>query len=453
VLSMKPLHRRASLATAGIAAAALILAACGSGSSPTASGSSGSSGSTASGSTTGKVVHLTFWSWVPGISSSVGLWNKTHPDIQVKLDETTSGTAGTYAKMFSALTAGNAPDLGQVEYSVLPNFEHVGGVVNIAPYGADNVRSDYPGWVWNQVTLGSAVYAIPQDIGPMGLFYRADLFEKYHLTVPTTWSEYLADAEKLHQENPNAYIAAFPAADTQWFAGLAWQAGGRWFNTAGNSWVVNLDDSATAQVADLWQKMIADHLVKVEPDFANGWYKDLSDGTLLTWPSAVWGENTIATNAATTKGDWRVAPLPNWGSAPSDGNYGGSTTVVFKGTKYPAQAAAFAEWLNTNQSSISSLITKGGLYPADLEGEKQAADNSPVSFYGGQNIWAVFRQGAQVVDTSFRWGPIMSTTFTQLGDAFSGATSGKGTLSSALVSTQSQTLSTMKQQGFSVKAG
>ena len=34
--------------------------------------------------------------------------------------------------------------------------------------------------------------------------------------------------------------------------------------------------------------------MKVEPDFASEWYKDLSDGTLLTWPTAVWGENTLS---------------------------------------------------------------------------------------------------------------------------------------------------------------
>ena len=59
----------------------------------------------------------------------------------------------------------------------------------------------------------------------MGLFYRTDLFKKYGLTVPTTWAQYLSDAKKLHAANPNAYIAAFPANDAQWFAGLAWQAG------------------------------------------------------------------------------------------------------------------------------------------------------------------------------------------------------------------------------------
>ncbi len=418
-----------------------------------ACGSTASSSTSTSPSTTAGVVHLTFWSWVPGLQASVNMWNSSHPNIQVKLDEVTSGAAGTYAKMFSALQAGNAPDLGQVEYPVIPNFEHVGGLVNLAQYGANTYKNDFVPWTWNQVSQGGGVYAIPQDTGPMGLFYRADLFTKYGLTVPTTWSEYLADAQKIHQQNPNAYIAAFPASDSAWFSALAWQAGAKWFNTQGNSWVVNLADPATMQVANLWQTMISQGLVKVEPDFSTGWYKDLSDGTILTWPTAVWGENTIATNAATTSGDWRVAPMPNWGNTTVDGNWGGSTTAVFKDTKYPAQAAQFAEWLNTNSGSINNMITTGGLYPASLAGQKLPAANSPVAFYGGQNIWQVFAQGSKAVNTSFLWGPVMSTTFTQLNDAFAKATTGSGTLADAVTSTQSATVSAMKQQGFSVTAG
>lgn len=443
-------RRRRGMAATGVAAASLmLLAGCGGGSTPAASPSTTAGGSTS----TSTPVNLTFWSWVPGIASSVAIWNQSHPSIHVTVDEVTSGNAGTYAKMYSALQAGNAPDLGQIEYSTLPNFEHVGGLVNLASYGANSVKSDFVPWTWNQVSLGSAVYAIPQDTGPMGLFYRSDLFAKYGLVVPKTWQQYLADAQKLHAQNPNAYIAAFPPQDTQWFSGLAWQAGARWFNTSGNTWHVNLAGSHSTQVANFWQQLISQHLVKIEPDFANGWYKDLSDGTVLTWPTAVWGENTILTNAASTAGKWRVAAMPQWGSTPSDGNWGGSTTVVFKDSKHPAQAAQFAEWLNTNQSSITDLITKGGLYPADLQGEKQSADNSPVAFYGGQNIWKIFATGGKLVNTNFQWGPIMSTTYTQMGDAFSKVTGGTGTLAAALSTAQSQTVSTMNQQGFSVKAG
>jgi len=417
---------------------ALALAACSSSGSPSTS--------------SGKVT-LTFWTWVPGISQSVSIWNKSHPDIQVNVDETTSGGAGTYAKMFSALQAGNAPDLGQVEYSVLPNFEHVGGLTNLSQYGAASVKQDFVPWTWGQVTQGGTVYAIPQDTGPMGLFYRSDLFKKYGLTVPTTWAQYLADAKKVHAAHPNVYITAFPSNDAQWFAGLAWQDGAKWFSISGNSWVADINDSPSQQVASYWQQLISQHLVKIDTDFTSGWYKDLSDGTLLTWPTAVWGENTLITNAASTKGDWRVVPLPNWGATPTNGNWGGSTTVVFKDSKHPAQAAQFAEWLNTNQSSITGLITQGGLYPADLQGQQQPAANSPVAFYGGQNIWQVFESDGKLVNTTFQWGPIMSTTFTQMQDGFASVSSGSSTLSQVLAATQSQTIGTMKQQGFSVKAG
>jgi multiple sugar transport system substrate-binding protein len=429
------------LLAVGTAVGTLVLAACGGGSAP------------AQGQASAGKVTLTFWSWVPGISHSVNLWNQSHPSIHVNLDEVTSGAAGTYAKMFSALQSGNAPDLGQIEYATLPNFEHVGGVVNLSNYGASSVKSDFVPWTWSQVSQGSGVYAIPQDTGPMGLFYRSDLFQKYGLTVPTTWAQYLSDAKKLHAAHPNAYIAAFPANDAQWFAGLAWQAGAKWFGTSGNTWLTGIDDPASQQVANFWQQLISDHLVKIEPDFASEWYKDLSDGTLLTWPTAVWGENTLVTNAAPTKGDWRVAAMPNWGGAMSNGNWGGSTTVVFKDSKHPAQAAQFAEWLNTSQSSITGLITYGGLYPADLAGEKQPAANSPVAFYGGQNIWKVFQSGGKLVNTSFQWGPIMNTTFTQMADGFGKSTGGSGTLSQVLASTQSQTIATMRKQGFAVRAG
>jgi multiple sugar transport system substrate-binding protein len=329
----------------------------------------------------------------------------------------------------------------------------VGGLVDLSQYGAASVKQDFVPWTWGQVTQGGDVYAIPQDTGPMGLFYRADLFTKYGLAVPTTWAQYLSDAKKVHAAHPNVYITAFPSNDPQWFSGLAWQAGARWFSTSGDSWVAGIDDAPSQQVASFWQELISDHLVKIDQDFTTGWYKDLSDGTLLTWPTAVWGENTLLTNAPSTKGDWRVAALPNWSAAtPSNGNWGGSTTVVFKDSKHPAQAAQFAEWLNTNPQSITGLITGGGLYPADTAGEQQPAANSPVAFYGGQNIWQVFEAGGKLVNTSFQWGPIMSTTFTQMEDGFGTATSGSSTLGQVLASTQSQTVATMKQQGFSVES-
>jgi multiple sugar transport system substrate-binding protein len=407
--------------------------------------------SSSSGTSSGGVVNLTFWSWVPNLGTSIDLFNKTHPNIHVTWDSVPAGANGTYAKMFTALKAGNAPDLGQIEYQFLPTFETTGGLVDLSQYGATSIKSQFVPWTWSQVTQGNAIYAIPQDTGPMAMFYRADIFKKYNLPVPTTWDQYAADAQKLHQDNSNDYITDFPPKETGQFAGYIWQAGGRWFRINGQSWQVGLNDAGSQKVATFWQGLLSKNLVTTDPDFAQAWYNSLQTGRNATWITAVWGANTILTNAAKTSGDWKVAPMPQWSAGQNvAGNWGGSTTAVFKDSKHPKEAEEFAQWLNTNSTSVNDMIQGAQLYPA-----LQSALNTPASvatqkFYGGQDINQIFRSASQQVDVNFQWGPTMNDVFTSMGDQFSNATAGKQTLTSALDNVQTSTVQDMKKQGFNV---
>ena len=420
----------------------VILSAC---------GSAGNTGNTGNNSGNGGVVNLTFWSWVPNLQTSVDLFNKTHSNIHVTWDSVPSGANGTYAKMFTALKANNAPDLGQVEYQFLPTFEATGGLVDLSAYGASSLKSNFVPWTWGQVTQGSAVYAIPQDTGPMALFYRADLFAKYQLPVPTTWDQYAQDAQKLHQADPQAYITDFPPKEAGQFIGYAWQGGANWFKINGQSWSVGINDTASKQVANLWQGMLDKHLVNTDPDFAQGWYNDLQNGTDATWISAVWGANTILSNAPKTAGKWKVAPMPQWSAGQNvAGNWGGSTTVVFKSSKHPQEAAQFAEWLNTNQQSVQNMVTGAQLYPALESALNTPASSATMAFYSGQDINQIFKTASEQVDVNFQWGPTMNDVFTALGDQFSNATAGKITLSAALDAVQAATVQGMQKQGFSV---
>src|SRR6478735_2453698 len=79
---------------------------------------------------TGKV-DLEFTSWIPGIEDAVALWNSENPDIQVKVQTGPNGNSGTYQNFFNQLKAGNAPDLGQIEYDALPNFRVQDGLEDI----------------------------------------------------------------------------------------------------------------------------------------------------------------------------------------------------------------------------------------------------------------------------------------------------------------------------------
>jgi multiple sugar transport system substrate-binding protein len=292
------LWRRPLASGFAFVAAALILmlplSACGS--------SSTSPGNNAT--STGPVT-LTYWAWIPNMDKQVALFNQSHPNIHVNWVNVGAGPL-EYNKLYTAIKANNTPDVAEVEFQLLPTFETTGGLLDIAPYGAASVKNDFPGWMWTQVTSGSSIWAIPQDSGPMAMFYRADIFQKYGLTVPTTWAQYAQDAAKLHAANPNEYITDFPPKNPGQFSGYAWQAGAQWFGINGQSWKVSINDAATMQVASFWQNLISNKQVKTETDFTNAWYNDLQTGSLATWMTGAWGAGIIEQNAPKSSGDWRV---------------------------------------------------------------------------------------------------------------------------------------------------
>jgi multiple sugar transport system substrate-binding protein len=417
----------------------LPLAACG--------GSSSGGGSPSTGPVT-----LTYWSWIPNIDKQVALFNKSHPNIHVNVANVGAGP-DEYNKLYTAIKANNTPDLAQVEFQLLPTFETTGGLLDLAPYDAASVKNQFAPWTWTQVTLGNSIYAIPQDTGPMAMFYRADIFKKYNLPVPTTWAQYADDAAKLHAANPNEYITDFPPKNPGQFAGLAWQAGAHWFTINGQSWKVSVNDAPTMQVASYWQDLISKKLVKTEPDFANGWYHDLQTGSVATWLTGAWGSGIIEQNAPQSAGTWQVAPLPQWqAGGTANGDWGGSTTVVFKDSKHPKEATEFAEWISGNEQSAEAEFTGGGAYPALLSSLNSSTINSPRPFFNNQVINTVFKQGATQVNENFTWGPTMNQVYSDLGDDFAKAINGQGTLSSALDAVQQSTITFMKSQGFSVSS-
>ena len=427
------------------AVAALALAACGSsGKSSASSGSSGGSGGS------GGKVTLTFWSWVPGIAKQVALFNQSHPSIHVNLVQTPTGAAGTYAKMFTAIKAGDTPDLGQIEFDVLPSFARTGGLLNLAKYGANSDAGGFTPTAWKQVDFGGGTWAIPQATGPTGLLYNATLFKKYGLAVPKTWAQFAAEAQSLHAAHPGVYLTNFDT-DPSWLAMFTWQAGGRWFQVQGNSWKLGFTDGGSTEVADYWQKLIASKAIPVEPSFNAAWYKQLGNGTLLTWPTAQWGTTILQDDAPSGSGQWRIAAMPQWSAAASSyGQYGGSTTAVFKTTKHPQAALTFARWMNTNAQAIQAGVVAGFGWPAATSGTSVAALRGTVSYFGPEQIYPIFQTSQKDTAPGWSYGPDYATVLTQMGDLFSGLSNGSATLPSILNSTGQDQRSSLKSAGISV---
>jgi multiple sugar transport system substrate-binding protein len=397
--------------------------------------------------------NLTFWAWVPGIDKTVALWNAANPTIHVTVSKPAQGES-LYTKLVAASKAHTAPDLVQIEYQALPTLVTQSVVADISK-DIGSASSDFSAGIWGQVTLGTgAVYAIPQDSGPMELYYRADLFQKYGLTVPTTWDQFAADAALLKQKDPTAYLTNFPAGDPGWFSGLAAQAGGKWWDLKGSTWSVNINDAATTKVANFWGDLVKKGLIDPQPNWTPAWNKALNDGALVSWISAAWAPGTISSSAPDTAGKWAMVPLPQWtAGANVTGFWGGSTTAVTTGSKHAADAAKFAVWLNTDPKAVQGLVTDGGIYPASKPGQSvPALTTAPAYFSNQPQFWS---QASTIANTAvgFTWGPDVNVAYSKWSDAFKAAIQSKSSFGSAINTVQTATVADMKNAGFTLAGG
>lgn len=438
-------HSKKKAAAAVIAISAFALAGC------SAGGGDSSSGDAAACTPADGDVTLEFTSWIPGIEDVVEIWNEANPEIQVDVQTGPNGNGGTYQNFFNQIKAGDAPDLGQIEYDALPNFLVQDGIEDLSACEDVVAAEDqFVDWAWGQVTLGTdSVYGIPQDTGPMALFYRADLFEQNGIAIPTTWDEYRDAAVKIRELG--GYITNFSQSDINQFAGFAWQDGAQWFSSDDAGWTVTLADDATTTVADYWQSLLDDDLVATVPAWTDEWNNAYNSGEVWTWNSAVWGANSISSGAPDTAGNWAVAPLPQWeAGASAAGNWGGSSTAVLKGSDHLYEATKFALWLNTSEEALTALAEAANLYPATTDGLTLPVFAEGVDFYGGQKIYDVFAEAATQVSPDFAWGPTMTQTYADVSDGFKSAVSGSGTLLDAIEKGQTSTIDALKAASIPV---
>src|SRR5262245_1462014 len=397
-------------------------------------------------------VTITFWSWA-NTKPAVQLWNRTHPNVQVKYVTPASGTVLFQALAAAEVAGRGIPDLVQVDYHNLPTLLAGNERQDISGYAIPAKNKFIPG-AWSVVTPGGKVWGIPQDLGPVAMYYRKDLFAKHKLQVPTTWAQYAAAGKALHAVDATKYITAFPPADPSWFAARAWEAGAQWFSIKNGGWHVAINSPQAKQVAQYWQDLVTSSAAKIDTHWSPSWFKGLQDGTYATWLSAAWGAGPLETNAPGTSGNWAVAYLPQWKAGGNVASYwGGSANAVPRGSKHVKEAVEFAVWLNTNAGASSKLIPNppagGGLFPASHAGQKNPLLVKSDPFFGGQSVNNVFRTAAAHVP-AWVWGPTMDQVYSDMGDGFTKALNGDASLASVLDRVQAQTVAALKAKGLKV---
>ncbi|MFJ8042477.1 ABC transporter substrate-binding protein [Kitasatospora sp. NPDC096147] len=441
-----PTRPRRALLLGACALSLTLITACGSGGSGTTAAAPGEQAAD------GKPVSLTFWGWAKGTKDVVAAFNASHPNVQITFEEIPSGNAGGYAKIANAVKAGNAPDVFNVEYPQLPDFVSQGAVQDISKLVTADLKAKYLPQAVELTTLGGKNWALPLDAAPQSFYYRKDLFDKAGITAPpATWDEFRTAAQKLKQADPNTRIATFFPDDPSTFEALAWQAGASWFGTKGDSWQVALTSPQTAKVADYWQGMIGEDLVRSMPSFSQQWTASLQKGETAGYLGASWGGGVLKSSVPDGSGKWAVAPIPTWDGSPASGMLGGTTFAVSKDSKKAKAAVEFATWATTTPEGIKARIASGtsSAYPAAPELVPVAKAAFDTGFYGGQDIYAIYQDAAKSIKPNWSWGPAMGTTNTSLKDSF-GKLTGGTTLGQAVDTAQKATVAELKNRGLKV---
>jgi multiple sugar transport system substrate-binding protein len=387
-----------------------------------------------------------FWGWVPGLEDLVSKWNGKNNGIKVNFHRMT-GDDGE--KVEAAVDAGAGPDLVQLSSHDLPDYVIAGRVKPITQYVQDIKDNNTPS-AWAAVTFGKDVYGVPQGIGPAGLMYRTDLFQKYGVEVPKTWDDYVAAARKIHAADPKVYLSNISASEIgQWMQEIQ-QAEGSWYGTKGDAWTVGVNDQASKKVAARWQTLLDEKLVTTQKMWTPEYWAAVNNGQIASIAYAAWFPTLLAQNAANTSGKWKIAPLPTNAGSNNSGDSGGAAVVALKGSKNVAAAAKFASWLNDSDETQETFITVGGLFPSTKNGLANPALMKAQPFYQNQVVNEVFADAAARTPATWTEGPNYGTAQKAVTDEFAKVVTGGQTFAQALDKAQAATVDDMKSRGLSV---
>jgi multiple sugar transport system substrate-binding protein len=393
---------------------------------------------------------LTVWAWDSTIEPVAAEFQKKYPNVKVKV--VNAGTnKDEYLALQNAVQAGSGvPDVVQLEYYALPQFALAKSVADLTAFGAGSLQSTFTPGTWNSVNSGTGVYGLPIDSGPMALFYNKEVFDKHGIAVPTTWQEYAAAAEKLHQADPKAYITA-DSGEAGFTTSLIWQAGGKPYTVNGTEVTVNFADPGSQKFTGVWQGMLDKKLLSPVVSWTDEWFKGLGDGTIASLVIGAWMPTNLENGAAAAKGKWRVAPMPQWdaGSKAASEN-GGSSLAITEASTKKALAYGFLKYIAVEEGA-QSRVDKGAFPATTKELNADAFKNKAFPYFGDQKVNEVLAESAAQVVGGWNYLPFQVYANSIYGDTVGKAYLGQGTLNDGLKAWQDASVKYGTEQGFTVK--
>ena len=136
---------------------------------------------------------------------------------------------GHKAKIRTALTVGQGPDMARVDWSFVCELARKNSVADLGKFGFDTIRSQYLAAPLNACCVDNKYFGLPDQSNCVALFYNRTFFKEAGLipqdaaftveegqnVIPHTWEEFASFAKQFNKPEDGRH--AFAVLNTLWW--------------------------------------------------------------------------------------------------------------------------------------------------------------------------------------------------------------------------------------------
>ena len=328
-------------------------------------------------------VRLRFWAMGREgevVQELVREFERQNPGIRVTVQQIPWGAA--HEKLLTAHVGRSTPDLTQLGNTWISEFAALRAVEPLERWLASSEavpESAYFPGIWDTNVIDGVPYGIPWYVDTRVLFYRTDLLAKAgYSSFPQSWADWRRAMEAVKRVAGKDRFAIFLPTNeyTPWIV-FGLQAGSTLLDDHATRGVFS--DSAYRSAMAFYLDLFRDGLAPAVPgnSIAN-LYQEFERGTFSMYISGPWqlGEFRSRLSPA-MQSSWGTAPLPGpRGAASGVSVAGGSSLVMFRGSRHKPEAWRLIEFLSRPEQQVRFYRLTGDL-PARREAWQDTSLGDP----------------------------------------------------------------------------
>ncbi|UOQ49869.1 ABC transporter substrate-binding protein [Gracilibacillus caseinilyticus] len=339
---------------------------------------------------------ITVWAWsleADFLNSIIEDFNQTYPNVTVNINK--QGPDQIFQRLVTGLGSGQEsqlPDLVQIQDTDIASFtsKFPDSFVNLSEVGFSEHDGSFAESKQEMVKDADGNYiAFPRDLGPVGVFYRKDIFEQAGVDAESikTWDDYIEAGEVIMEETGVPMLGLALNQQVALARFMIHQQESFYFTDEGE---LNVGSDELLKAAGKIKEM-SDKGITTNVTDSEGQMAAIKNDGVATVPNSVWYNGSLMDQAPELSGEWGTFALPSFEEGGvRAANSGGSSFAIPNSSSNKEAAYVFGEFLSTNVDMEVKGLQEFGLFPS-----LEAAYDDPVfeeglEYFDGEKFYQKF---------------------------------------------------------------